>query len=133
MTRVRSNTAAAVVAAVALVLGSSMGSTLRAAPQASATPGAEAPGPQERCAVVAGEPTRVLSGTIADAQGARIPNAVIVVECPPFRQQTQSSAEGVFSVRVPAGTFHIRVDSVGFESSRQTVVVAADRDADDST
>jgi iron complex outermembrane receptor protein len=128
MTRVRSNSATAVVA-VALVLGSSMGSRLQAAtgPQGQ---GGQSPGSVERCSVAAGAPTRVLSGTVADPQGARVPNAVVVVECSPFRQQTRSSAEGVFSVRVPSGTFHVRVDSVGFESFRQTVVVAADRDAE---
>lgn len=124
MTRVRRTPAAAIVAAAAIGFGCSMTTTLRAAHQQGAPP------PREPCSVAAGAPTRVLSGVVADGQGARVPHATVVVECPPFRQQTQSGAEGAFSVRVPAGTLRVRVESLGFQPFRETVAVAADRDAE---
>jgi iron complex outermembrane receptor protein len=116
--RVRRPVRAALVAASVFVLTASTVHAQAAAP-------ADSP-----CAIATSAPARALSGTVADAQGARVPRARVVIECPPFRQEAQANADGAFSIPVPAGTLRLRVESAGFAPFLQAVVVDAERDAD---
>jgi iron complex outermembrane receptor protein len=120
------HTASAALAVAAVVsIPSPLGAQRLDAPtEASADQNTAATG---ACSVSPGGETRVFSGVVADAQGARIPRAAVIVECPPFRQQTQSNSEGAFSLPLPAGRFRLRIESVGFAPFRDIVVVSADR------
>jgi iron complex outermembrane receptor protein len=108
-----------ILAPLAMVLASAV---VHAQPAATAPP----------CAAAPGAPVRTLSGTVADAQGARVRGATVVVEanCPPHRREARTDADGSFSIPLAAGTARLRVESAGFSAFTQTVEIAADRDAD---
>jgi iron complex outermembrane recepter protein len=120
MTPVRSLCLAATLLAVAILL--TCPPPVEAGQQSAAA---------DTCSVSPGAATRRLTGLVADAQGARVPRATVTLECPPFRQQTQATLGGrAFSIRLPAGTFRLRVESAGFDPFRGIVVVSPDRDAE---
>jgi iron complex outermembrane receptor protein len=85
------------------------------------------PDAQAECGASAAQPQRILTGTVTDTQGGRVPDAVIVVSCGAIARQTRSSADGVFSMAVSPGTYRVRVERAGFETVTRDVVVLGDQ------
>lgn len=82
------------------------------------------------CAVAAAAPERELSGTVADAQGARIAGATVIATCGTFTRVAETTSDGRFTLRLPPGHYDLQVERSGFDVFRQQVVVAADRDTE---
>jgi len=71
---------------------------------------------------------RVLSGTVADGQDARVSGAIVIAQRGTFARRAQSGADGTFMLRLPPGTYDVRVERAGFGAFTQQVTVAPDRD-----
>lgn len=89
------------------------------------TSGSSAP-----CAIAADQPERTVKGIVADAQEARVSGATVTAQCGTFKRTGQSAADGTFTLRLPSGTFDVRVDRSGFDVFTQRVVVASDNDTE---
>src|SRR5436305_7171990 len=64
-----------------------------------------------------------LSGVVADASGAVIPNAQIAVTgADAFTSAAASDERGVYSVQLPPGEYAIEVSATGFDNSNPAVV-----------
>ncbi|HMQ03862.1 MAG TPA: TonB-dependent receptor [Pyrinomonadaceae bacterium] len=76
--------------------------------------------------------TGSIEGTVADANGAVIPNATVRVTSTGvttgFNQTVTANSNGFFSVpRVPAGTYRVTVSATNFAERAQDVTVVVDR------
>lgn len=61
----------------------------------------------------------MLVGLINDPVGARIANAKINIEGNNLKKEIRSSAEGVFQIDLPAGTYQISIESPGFRTFKR--------------
>ncbi len=61
----------------------------------------------------------MLVGLINDPVGARIANAKINIEGHNLKKEIRSSAEGVFQIDLPAGTYRISIESPGFRTFKR--------------
>jgi iron complex outermembrane receptor protein len=71
---------------------------------------------------------RVLTGTVADGQGARVPDAEITATCGTTLHRGRSRADGGFELRLPAAGCDIRIERSGFDPFVQRVDLAPERD-----
>lgn len=81
------------------------------------------------CTVASGVAQQVLSGVVADAQGARVPDATVTAACGTYTQRGRTASDGSFALRLPAGTYAIRVERSGFDRFVQQVVISSDQGA----
>jgi hypothetical protein len=79
---------------------------------------AQAPAP-----VAVPSPPAILSGTIADPSGARIRHASVHLHSGSLDTDTTTSAVGLFSISLPAGSYSLTVDSPGFRTLTQDDIV----------
>jgi iron complex outermembrane receptor protein len=84
--------------------------------------------PSAPCAVSENQPERTVSGVVADAQGARVPGAAIVAVCGTTTRDARTGADGAYVLRLPPGSYELRVERSGFDVSTERVVVPPDRD-----
>ena len=72
--------------------------------------------------------TGLITGTVADASGAIIPNATVTITDPStsFTRNVAANAEGVFSApSLPAGNYQVRVEVQGFRTTVRDASVEA--------
>lgn len=95
------------------------------------------------CAVTADQAAapRTLSGSVSDTQGARVSGATVTARCGPFVQRTQTTADGLFTLRLPpsspasgtadsAAGYTLRVERPGFDIAEQHVAITPQRDTE---
>lgn len=85
------------------------------------TPVADCPSP--------GAAEQLLSGTVADPQGARVADALVVARCGGVKRQARTTREGAFTLRLPAGIYQVHVDQRAFDPFAGQVVVRVGEDA----
>lgn len=89
---------------------------------------APAPSPSQQTDAE-GRSTRVLTGTVADGQGARIPDATITATCGGATHRARSRADGGFELRLPAASCDLRVEREGFDAFVERMDLTSDRNA----
>lgn len=72
-----------------------------------------------------GSAAQVLSGSIFDATGAVVPGAALRIECGGFYRKMLSDGSGYYSFRVPAGSYTLRVESIGFLPQVREIAIHA--------
>lgn len=91
-------------------------------PAASAPAAIAAPQPPNDPTPKAGS----ISGTVADKDGAVVPNAAIVLSSGAFTNQLLSAGDGTFIfTNVPAGPFELSISAPGFATQKQSGVLDA--------
>jgi hypothetical protein len=75
------------------------------------------------------QPLGVLSGRVADATGAALPNASLTIKLPTGEErQVATGPDGSFRVEgLQAGSYHLRAHSKGSRRSPATLLLLADR------
>ncbi len=76
----------------------------------------------------ADQAARRVSGTVSDPQGARVAAARILATAGGRRVDTQTGADGAFSLVLAPGSYTIRVEAPGFTMFERQVVVTTDGD-----
>lgn len=85
------------------------------------------------CNSPAGAHRITLSGTIADATGARITSATIHVGCRSRVQQAHTDGSGHFALSVPEGAYLLQVQAAGFAAYTRALNVNASSSSADVT
>src|SRR5579864_647088 len=69
----------------------------------------------------------ILTGTVNDPSGARIPRASVHVRSTKLDRETSTNGTGNFTVTLPGGTYTVTVHATGFRTlSRDTTLNAGD-------
>jgi iron complex outermembrane receptor protein len=77
------------------------------------------------CSPAAQDPVGTLSGTVSDISGAGISGASIIASCNSFQRTVTTDLTGAYSLRLPAGRYHVRVTANNFTHAEREVVVSA--------
>lgn len=80
---------------------------------------------QAACKVDMQSPSVRLSGTITDQSKGVVIGANVTLTCGAYRQQTQTAANGTYSVSVPAGNYSLHVIAPGYQTIDRPVNLAA--------
>ena len=70
-------------------------------------------------AVVLGQPSGKLAGTVSDLNEARVHGATVVVTIKGVTRTTTTNEEGAYELDLPSGIYRITVASIGFCPSRR--------------
>src|SRR5258705_6245927 len=68
------------------------------------------------------EPAGTLSGTVADISGAGISGASITASCNSLQRSVTTDLTGAYSLRLPAGRYHVRVTAKNFAPAERDIV-----------
>lgn len=72
---------------------------------------------------------RQVRGTVSDAHGARVPEAVVTARCGSVVQRANADQSGAFVLRLASGTWTLTISRPGFRETTQVLTIEADRDA----
>ncbi len=73
------------------------------------------------CKVDTQRPAAKLSGTVTDQSHGVIIGANVALTCGSYRQQTQTTADGSYSISAPEGSYELQVQSPGYAGIQQPV------------
>jgi len=73
------------------------------------------------CEVDTRKPMVQFSGTVADASGAAINDAIITLTCGDYKQETHSRESGAYSISAPAGNYQVRAEAIDFDMVVQNI------------
>jgi iron complex outermembrane receptor protein len=81
----------------------------------------ESAGPIESCRPNLAAPRVVVSGSVADPNGAPLVGASVALQCGKFRLDARTSGDGTYRLSAPAGPYLIEVNAPGFETAMETL------------
>lgn len=76
------------------------------------------------CKVDTHQPSTTLHGTVRDRSRGVVIGANVSLTCGNYRQQTQTTADGSYSITAPEGSYTLEVKSPGYETLLQTVDIS---------
>lgn len=65
----------------------------------------------------------VVSGTVSDPSGAKVRGAAVQIEGTAIERKLSTDSTGHFSLNLPAGTYHVKVEALGFRNFETDVTV----------
>jgi len=77
------------------------------------------------CCAAAQDRAGTLSGTVSDISGAGISGASITASSDSFHTTVTTDLTGTYSLRLPAGRYHVRVTATNFSPAERDIVVSA--------
>ncbi len=73
------------------------------------------------CKVDTGRPSGTLNGIVRDQSRGIVIGANVSLTCGSYRQQTQTTADGSYSISAPQGSYTLEISSPGYEPLQQPV------------
>ncbi len=77
--------------------------------------------PNSSCNVDTHRPAVKLNGTVTDQSRGVVIGANVSLVCGSYRQQTQTTADGSYSISAPEGSYTLEIQSPGFETIKRTI------------
>ena len=76
---------------------------------------------QSSCSVDTHNPEVKLNGSVVDQSKGVVIGASVVLVCGSYRQQTQTTADGSYSISAPQGSYTLTVETPGYDTLERTV------------
>ena len=80
-----------------------------------------------QCQFDSQQPEAHLTGMVSDKSGAVVIGATLTLKCGNFRRDTQTTADGSYSLSAPKGSYELQVQASGYEPVDRTIDLGKNR------